>query len=389
MITQNRSAFNDVRASLRIKENKRILWRTSDKTKEGYGRIRNISTTGMLMETNTDFKPYDYTTFTFDSFLGHNNFIPQNGRLIWYRQKNVGQNRYLCGIKFIQPGDFVLSKLRQRIQQGAKQLAQKKRLVAVSGGFVLIATVLLTGFVVWQSQQIYRNMQVTNAVLSENVSQQAMLTQSYKFRYEASQLRVQSLTEELAAIKELYIQSDTMLTSVNQELEITQYVLRETENMLSELEAKQTANNTPPAQITGLDRQQLEKTRTELEGTVALLQERNAALNEELKNIQEQLAFYDGDVQNIEEGRALADLYQKRLKEVKQKIRHFKTQAEKMRIAAMKERDRIQMVLGNNGYFVKDGKVVTVDTAKYNAADSSAAPNNAAREVKIDVKIVD
>ena len=109
--------FNDSRAQVRIQDSRKVYWKVESGTKMGKGSIRNISTTGMLLETNSSDTPTQNSHFSFDTNLGHDNYIPQNGQLMWSRKKPFSKNKYLCGIKFIAPGEYVSGKLRQRIQK--------------------------------------------------------------------------------------------------------------------------------------------------------------------------------------------------------------------------------------------------------------------------------
>ncbi len=49
--------YNEARNNLRVNENKSILWRVNDGDIKGKGQVKNISTTGMLLETNSNFVP--------------------------------------------------------------------------------------------------------------------------------------------------------------------------------------------------------------------------------------------------------------------------------------------------------------------------------------------
>ena len=76
----------------------------------------------------------------------------------------------------------------------------------------------------------------------------------------------------------------------------------------------------------------------------------------EVKTIKERLRILEGDVVSMQEGRSTIAIYKEKVHKVKVKIHEFKQQAQAVKVAAQKERDRIAMALGNNGYFTKGGK---------------------------------
>ena len=87
MVNKSDIIFNEARNNLRVKERRKIDWRVNDGDIQGRGQIRNISTSGMLLETNSNFIPTQGARFSFDTSLGHDNFIPQNGKLVMASKK--------------------------------------------------------------------------------------------------------------------------------------------------------------------------------------------------------------------------------------------------------------------------------------------------------------
>ena len=98
--------LKDDRKDLRIKENVQVPWQIKYKQRNGLARIKNISASGMLIETDRAFDLKDECIFSFDSSLGDNTYIPQVGRLVWHKRKKFSKNRYLCGIKFVEATIF-------------------------------------------------------------------------------------------------------------------------------------------------------------------------------------------------------------------------------------------------------------------------------------------
>jgi len=398
MVDRTEVVFNDSRENFRVTENRRVSWLVKDSNLKGQGKVRNISTTGMLMETDFAFEPQDDIVFSFDADLGPRNFIPQSGRLVWHKQKNSQNNKFLWGIQFLEPAEFVLVKLRQRIQKGVKKFS-KLQTVQNVGNFCLFTVIIgLTGYVVWMCYGIYGDLITTNQRLASAVEQQSALTQSYAHRYYASELKILSLQDELVYTKAQYQESESMVVSVNKELESTKAILKQTETMLAEaqrLNAELHGEVTSATQLGNVNSAEAQRSRTEFENTIALLEEQNVKLSNEMKILQKDLNFYTGDIQSAEEGRKFIKTYKDRMKLVKFKLRHFKKEANAVKKAAQVEKDRIRLELGNNGYFIKNGNTVFVDSQKYHSevlgGSSKLATENqpVTRKPVVDVTFVD
>lgn len=257
MVNKSSTVYNEARNNLRIKESRYIQWRVNDGDIQGKGVIRNISTTGMLLETNSNFIPTDGCRFSFDTSLGHDNFIPQNGKLVWHKKKPFAKNRYLCGVRFVEPGEYVLTKLRGRVQKGIKSIAIHRRLHRVVNTCLILIMIAMTGYISWEASLIYQDITKTNERLLHVTQQQALLTQSYRSRLEATQMQLASVSEELAATRTLYGESQGLLGEVRVDLELTKAVLADTEAYLeqtkSDLRRSQTESATLRSDMADLE----------------------------------------------------------------------------------------------------------------------------------------
>ncbi len=528
MVNKSDIIYNEARNNLRVKESRSVLWRVNDGDIKGKGQIRNISTTGMLLETNSNFVPTEGCRFSFDSALGHDNFIPQNGKLVWHKRKPFSKNKYLCGIRFVEPGEYVLTKLRQRVQKGIKHIANARRMRKVVNFMMIIGMIAMTAYVLWEASHVYQNMNTTNRRMLDASQQQALLTQSFSSRLDVSEMQLASVTEELDATRTLYRESQGLLGEVRVELELTKAVLADTESLLEqtktdlvgvqgELSTTQSDLAARTKELEGVKEEllgaqtnlagvsagrdelaakikALEESNTgakaDFENTIQLLELKNLQLNEEMAKLQQKItditaanvaaATTSGTVEsrNIaltqeietlksqlaavsesqtvgadqkiiqlneqidslkaqlvtannqnanlkevridnqklnddiirlkkmllavseskvagaeakmaelnteidglkgelaalsadnvltkEQGQNLIKTYRQEMAKVKDKLKHFRAEAKKVREDALIERDRIQMSLGNQGYFMKNGKAVQVDYAKY------------------------
>lgn len=381
----------EARANVRVKADNYVSWRIHNTNRAGEGRIRNISTGGMLLETSSEVAPTDNAIFSFVSGLGIDNFIPQAGQLVWCKKRRLSANGYLCGIKFIDTPEATLPKLKQRIQDGMTQVIKSRQMEKITGVFVGIVFLVLSAYVVWLSTIIYQGMKSSNDTLVDNAQQQAILTQTYSNLYHVTEEKLNSVTAELEVTKKLYEESQLQLSNITKELEMTKNMLAETESMLT---SAKTNNSQLKAEVQSsrtLGEKQLAEMKLTLTKTIQTLEQNNSQLGEEVRSLRDKLDYLAGNIKSEEEGRNLLSLYSNRIKAVKGKIGDFKRLAMKAKVDAMKERDRIRASLGNNGYFVRNGEIVKVDAEKYNAAavlTENVVTQAPDRKVKVDVNFV-
>ena len=371
--------FQESRANLRVKENERILWSIQNSILKGEARIRNVSLSGMLLETTLD-RPFDdQCVLSFDS-LHPGRFIPELGRLVWSKKKRFSKGKYFCGIEFVNPPEEILSKLRERVQRGIMRFTNIRKFRSILNVVLFMAMIALTVTIVWLSIYVYRDMALSNQKILQATDHQAMLTQKYVQMYHDTELRLAGVTTEMEATKRLYQDSELMLQNVRQELNSTKAILAQTETMLTnakgELESLQNVNQT-----------ELAKTKAELNNTIALLEQKNIQLTEEMTQLRGELQYYEGDVRSIDEGKALIVILRNRMKLVKSKIKYFKREARSARDMAQTERDKILSLLGNNGYFMKDGNVVKVDLERYEAESLKGSKKDLPKDQKIEVDV--
>lgn len=370
MVNRFSSALNEARANLRVRERRRVSWHLKDQDLKGAAIVRNISVSGMLLETDCSLPPQENRVFSFDSVLGDYDFIPLTGRLIWHKKKHFPKNRYLWGIQFVEPSEYVLSRLHQRVQKGIRRLTAIRRTTSVMSLLLLLASLSLAWYALWLNDAIYRDIQITNQKMLSVAAQQAALTQEYKQRYQDTTRQLISVTAELAETQNLYQQSQLALQNISNELESTKALLAKTEAMLAQ--AKE-GNMQLQQQISAF----------------GLWQGAESSSSNGVQTIQAQLIPKAEQIRTPREGRTLLALYRDGIRVVQSRMKAFQQEAHEARIAILKEKDKIKSLLGNNGYFVRDGASVKVDRERYEAATLGFVPAEgtvqAPRNVKIDV----
>src|SRR5262249_44737338 len=146
--------------------------------------------------------------------------------------------------------------------------------------------VAIFGYTLYLSYGIFHNVTQTNANMFAVSDSQAKL-----HREELKQLSL--LNEELAVTRQLYLESDAMLTQVSKELLTTKIILSQTEKMLSE------ARNE-----TYTDKNGKSTTRAALEAKITALEAKNSELEKEMSLVDANLTQYS-QIQNEAQGKDL------------------------------------------------------------------------------------
>ena len=307
MSSRIQSLVQESRNNLRIKENLRVRWQVQEGQSVGEGRVRNISASGMLLEVNSNFSPTDRCIFTLEPSQKSNVFsLPQQGRLVWSKKKAFQKSISLCGIQFIDPSQEAVSAIQEKAQKTVRRL-MRIRMVERSLGWILVA--VMTAMTAYMVQQYNENYQ--NTKLSHD-----MMVTAYQ----------------------------NQLTSFNS----VKKTLVETQAMLAQLEVE----NADLKALVGTKDVQIK----EFENTINELHNKNNQLTQEMAVLNERLRFLEGNINSLEEGRSFITTYRNNLHIVKGKIKGFKHEVYLAKVAAQAEKDRVESLLGNNGYFIKDGK---------------------------------
>ena len=253
--------------------------------------------------------------------------------------------------------------------------------------FICLISLLVYAF--WLNKDIYESLVESNHQLFQAAEKQANLTRTYTHLYHETQTELASATNELNLAKQKYQDSQDMLAGVSRDLENTRKALSQASIMLGE--ATQGKVELPP-DLLALTKVN-SSVNVELENSIAVLREKNDQLNKEMQELQNQLRQLSGDVNNLEEGKMVLNNLYTRVKTVKGKISTYRRQAEDVRIAALKERDKIRSMLGNRGFLVKDGRIVKVDRKNYESASLESLPEtdeitSKNRKMRIDVTFV-
>jgi hypothetical protein len=212
---------------LRVIDRARINWRMHESQAAGIAWVRNISSTGMLIETDSSYIPLAGSMFNFDTAVAASDYIPSLGRLIWQKPKAFARDRYLWGIQFVDVGQEAMARLRQRVQEGILKMAKSRQTEIFSKFGLLGLSAALSIYLVVLFTSVHQKMVAANNSWKSTSASQSNL-------HHLSMIRISNLQTELATTQALYDQSQEMLQTVSFELGATKTVLADTERMLSD-----------------------------------------------------------------------------------------------------------------------------------------------------------
>ena len=93
-----------------------------------------------------------------------------------------------------------------------------------------------------------------------------------------------------------------------------------------------------------------------LDAMINAFKRKNKKLDAELQLVRKELAGFQPDILDTKEGREKVLRFKNQIRLVKRNMGVLRQEAQEMKTAAQKERDRLETLYGNNGYITKDGK---------------------------------
>ncbi|MBF0478658.1 MAG: PilZ domain-containing protein [Candidatus Omnitrophica bacterium] len=360
--------LNESRMDVRVKEKKDILWSQEGGAAQGKGSMRNISASGMLLETDA---PHDSSmngNFNFRAKEGDFGVVPSQGRVIWSKPKN--DSKHYWGIKFENVSEDLANALRRRVQDGIEKEKKMRGWLIVLNVAASIFLAWIVVYSVWTSGSIYNSLNKTTQNLTVAIDGQTKLTQTYHQLYTETKQQLEVVTKELATTKAALAETQTMLAQAQQQLA-----------------QEKTANTQLQEQVRQMTEQNAKLTE-EFNQNLALLNEKNAKLTTEVETLNGKVRYYEGEINNIPEGKELIRLYKDRMRLVKSKIHKFQQDADEIQHKALRERDHARTVLGNNGFLFKGGQAVKVDEGRYKSGDLNQSQTESGKKVNIDVQVV-
>lgn len=113
----------DNRRHFRLKHFLDVNWGVESQEASGEGTVLNVSLSGLFLQTDKTFKPSDNCVISvkLDSQDGLP-FVEKKGKLMWFRRIHTPQERFQCGLQFLDEGnDF---KFKQWMDNQVTQLGE-------------------------------------------------------------------------------------------------------------------------------------------------------------------------------------------------------------------------------------------------------------------------
>jgi len=88
------------RRHFRLREFIDVAWKVADQDVSGEGTVVNISTSGLLLQTDRMFRPTDNCYLSIEAGPVDLPFAAKKGKIVWFRRINTPQERLQCGIQF-------------------------------------------------------------------------------------------------------------------------------------------------------------------------------------------------------------------------------------------------------------------------------------------------
>ncbi len=213
-----------------------------------------------------------------------------------------------------------------------------------------ILTVASLGMLIWN----YYTLEQTTVFMEKNAVEQAK-----NFRHVVQQYKTTK-----AGLDE----ANQKLVHMTQELEAANSELSGTRNELSSL---QKVNDQMKIDIAVLERYKA-KAREHgeaLETMINAFKRKNKDLDMQLQVVRKELAQFQPDINDLIEGQSKIQRFKDHIRMVKLNMHGIRVKAYEAKVAAQKERDRLEAVYGNAGFLVKDGESKAVNRFREKVVD--------------------
>jgi len=110
------------RRHFRLREFIDVAWKVAGQEDSGEGTVVNISSSGLLLQTDKMFRPSDNCVLFIESGAEELPFAVKKGKIVWFRRIHTPQERIQCGIQFLP--DRTDSSFQQWLEKKMNQLSE-------------------------------------------------------------------------------------------------------------------------------------------------------------------------------------------------------------------------------------------------------------------------
>lgn len=266
--------------------------------------------------------------------------------------------------------ETVLNQEEQRLNVNNQDGQHKVNFHSILRTAGIILSVLMIALTAYVFKLQHDNVQIliqSNDLALKAGGSQASNYRSYVKQYKDTKAQLEETTRKLEAVTK-------ELNDVTAQLNTTKSMLNQTQIMLTQAQAENTKLKEDLQSLDGIKTAENVQSISDLEARIAALKTKNSQDSAELSELKSQLRSFQADFSTMEEGRSLISLFQNKIKLVKSRMRHIEQEAYFAKVAAQKERDRIAILNGNNGFMVHNGAI--------------QKPNSTNKTFSIDVRMV-
>lgn len=363
-----KTMHQDGRKNFRVADRIAVKWAAGMNIFSGFGRIKDISSTGALIHARSVRPIEDGTVLNLEPQAAlDQNFLPAQARVVWSKKKGFFNRDFLCGLEFISPADEILSGLRKHIQERVAVINKQEYFKEALKIALLIIFAVLGLFALRYQAIIMRTIERSNHLMMSSSSTQAGLLRYASEQYTIQQGILNELTLQYQATSVLLSQTEALLAQTQQSLAQAR---DENQNARAEIAALSTALSA--AQTASLDdqAQALIQERDSLRQELALLRaEIDSALAQDPQAWAQQSSVYQSRMDDAQlkvhdlKYSTLMERIREHRKDIqlsKTRIRDLQRQAADVRRERQAQKDQIALSRGNRGYMVRDGRHTSV-----------------------------
>jgi len=207
---------------------------------------------------------------------------------------------------------------------------------------LLLVLFLFAGWLYYELDVNYRNLEESNKTVDSMLDKQAALVKRY--------------ADELIVTKKQIAEAEALVAQLRQENEV--------------LAKQDEVNKAENAQLRGK--------MAEMEANVADLKQKNLALLGQIEKLEKDALLHPEKVASVDEGRSLISKFKERLRNMDRRMRTLKHEAFTAKVEAQKELDKKRSLAGNNGFLMRNGMSMPMEIVLPSEEN----------KVKVDVKFV-
>ncbi len=204
---------------------------------------------------------------------------------------------------------------------------------------IVIGILVVASIVLWVLN--YRTLETITQMSDKTATTQAVNTRYYMNEFKVTKIALDETTIKLE-------ETTRELEAANAELSTTR----------TELSSVQQLNDQFRTDIQSLERYKAKAMAKgeALETMINSFKKKNKEMDIQLQTVRKELSTFQPEIGDANEGRSKVALFKNHIRMVKKNMGALKKQALQLKIAAQKERDRLESLYGNGGFMVKEGQ---------------------------------